>query len=151
AVRFQSLSALRLVGTRLCMVLSQTKLGWSDLTAVNDSFDSSFLPFGESPEEGDAVYFGFSDPLGLPGEYARLFLFGEDLSQDYNAWIRLYEEYRRQRRIDGEGCGRLSICASGLRSHYGVTVAWEFFDGTTWQGLDRVRDATRALSLSGFV
>src|SRR5262249_1126895 len=118
-----------------------------DRTQLNATLASTFAPFGDKPQVDDALYLGFDRALGPADSVIRLFLFGANTSDDWNTWRALIEEWKRSR------TPRVSRKASHRELkpwvHYGVRAAWEFFEGTSWQSLPKLKDFTRALSISG--
>lgn len=143
--RFQTGTPFEVVATNVVALLSNTAAGWE-----SHALDApSFQPFGASPEVGDAMYIGFDHALAPAGCRVRLFALSDDPARDERSWHALHAEHRRARRDASAGCRRGPGCAPGFWQHHGVRVAWEYFNGTKWHTLPNLRDATRALTLSG--
>jgi hypothetical protein len=104
---------------------------------------------GPDPAPEAALYLGFDQALGPADAPVRLALLGADPATDAATWAALLDEWRANQR-DVARCGP-ARCAS-VRAHPDATVAWEYHraDGT-WAELPRLRDSTRALSLTGWV
>jgi len=143
--RFQTSTSFDVAATRITTLLSSTASG----IVAHDVDAASFHPFGVRPAPGDALYIGFDRALPAANARVRLFALTDDPAGDELTWRALYAEHRRQRRASSSGCRRSQACQSIFWQHHGVRVAWEYFNGTTWNALPGLRDATRALSLSG--
>jgi predicted phage baseplate assembly protein len=141
--RFQTRTAFHVSDATLAVVLTETGGRRLDRSAANDSL-AGFAPLGASPAPGDALYLGFDRIPAPAGARLRLWLFGADLESDVGAWLALRQEWRRDHH-------RRRRCVSRVawHQHYGVRLAWEFFDGQHWRELGGLADRTRSLSLSG--
>ncbi|MEO8153903.1 MAG: putative baseplate assembly protein [Rhizobacter sp.] len=147
--RFQTGTPFDVVTARIVALLTSSASGW----AAHDTA-SGFLPLGAKPAVDDALYIGFDRALAPVGGRVRLFMLSDDPARDENTWAELHAEHRRVRRCGSGHAGerRFPLRSSASRSmwtHHGALVAWEYFNGTSWQTLPGLCDATRALSLSG--
>lgn len=146
-VLYQIGAALYVSDARVAAVLTRTNGRWVDRTSIDAAFDTGYAPFGTAAQINDALYIGFDRALGPDRARLRLFVLGEDFSSDVTTWIALGLEWRRGIRRR-RACRRVGA-SPRFWDHYGVRVAWEFFDGADWLALPDVKDHTRALSLSG--
>jgi predicted phage baseplate assembly protein len=142
--RFQTGTPFQVVAARVVALLSETSSG-----QLQHRTTASFQPFGPRPAIGDAFYIGFDRALSPANSRVRAFAVSDDLARDELTWRDLHAEHRRMRRDSSAGCRRAAHRHTTLWDHHGVRVAWEYFDGTHWQALPGLRDATRALSLCG--
>lgn len=143
-IRFQTISPFQVAPARLVGLFTRDAIGWTQHAP-----GAGFLPFGAQPAPDDALYLQFDRAPAPAGSRVRLFAATADPAGDAQTWRELHAEHRRSRRDASEGCRRGAACASGFWEHPGVRVAWEYFDGSLWRALPDLRDATRALSLSG--
>ena len=143
--RFQTGTPFDVVASSVVTLMSATETGW----AQHNTSGPGFQPFGARPAVGDAFYIGLDRALSPAARRVRLFALSDDPSLDEQAWLALHAEHRRARRDASAGCRRSQTCRPTFWEHHGVRVAWEYFNGSLWQALPGLRDATRALSLSG--
>jgi predicted phage baseplate assembly protein len=146
-VVFQTTAPLHVSEAKIVALLTATKGKLIDRTTTNEDTSASFQPLGDAPQVDDALYVGFDRPPGVDAACIRLFSLGDSAAGDLKTWQALHREYQRVR-IDRT----TSRCASSVArpaQHYGVRVAWEFYDGHGWQLLPALKDWTRALTLSG--
>lgn len=107
----------------------------------------AFAPFGPRPRPGRALYLGFDRALDAAGATLSLYAWTRGWQTDPATRAALQAEYDSLAARARPGCG-----PPDWRRHYRVRTAWEFYAGAgRWQPLTGVADATRALSLSGFV
>jgi hypothetical protein len=143
--RFQIGTPFQVVDAHIVALLTSNASGWTTLDP-----SSSFQPLGAQPAVGDAFYIGFNVALAPAGGRVRLFALSDDPARDEATWHALYAEHRRTRGNTPVGCLRTPChCLHPLWQHHGARVSWQYYDGATWQSLPGLRDATRALSLSG--
>ncbi len=143
--RFQTGTPFQVVDAHVVALLNSNADGWTELDP-----SATFEPLGAQPAAGDAFYIGFDAALAPADSRVRLFALGDDPARDDATWHALHAEHRRARRNTPAGCRRTPChCLHPLWRHYGARVSWQYYDGTTWQALPGLRDATRALSLSG--
>jgi predicted phage baseplate assembly protein len=93
----------------------------------------SFLPFGSSPAAGTALYLGFSEALPKNLEF-RLVCLRPDETTDTTDLVMMADGY-------------VGPPADATRPT--AVIAWEWWDGTAWQALDRVLDTTAAFERDG--
>lgn len=135
-VVFETSAALDVAGAALAHVLTFDGTTFHDVTAMNEPDEGSLFPFGERPEAGSAVYFGFAVPSSAePG------------------W-RPFPGRLSLRAFDPEGREAPApvACASApevLRA----TMAWEYLPGPgrPWEALAVFTDETRALEVGGYL
>ena len=143
--RFQTGTPFQVVDAHIVALLNSNAAGWTEL----DTSDS-FQPLGAQPAVGDAFYIGFDAALAPTSGRVRLFALSDDPARDEATWHALQAEHRRARRSAPAGCLRTPChCLHPLWQHHGARISWQYYDGTDWQALPGLRDATRALSLSG--
>jgi len=144
SVRFQTGTPFDAVDAHITALLTSSASVWIEhsLTATG------FLPLGAGPTVGDALYVGFDHAL-TAGNRVRLFALTGDPSRDERTWHELHAEHRRTRRKTRAGCRRQCTCLGSVWDLHGARVQWQYHNGTQWVALPGVRDATRALSLSG--
>jgi hypothetical protein len=141
AVVFETQEALTVSAAHLAQVLAGdppadvTVANLAPYDASKDAVAGSFLPFGAAPAAGAAFYLGFDAALGPAGTPVSLYAWTITPAQDAATRESLLRED-----------------ADDWRQHYTVRTVWEFHaaDGS-WQPLPEIEDATRALTLSGFV
>jgi hypothetical protein len=132
-----------------------------DVTAQNAQiFDpakdprlGSYQPFGDTPAPGAALYLGFDQPLGMPGQEVALHLWTRTPQSDALTAAALQREWQAEKVAAERDCppGVASLLPD-WRRHYSARVLWEFHTGAgEWHPLTDVRDETRALTLTGFV
>lgn len=142
AIVFETQAALTVSAAHLVQVLASgeppidvSAANLAPFDASKDATAGSYLPFGAAPVPGAVFYLGFDAALGPAGAPVSLYAWTTTPTRD--AATR-----RALQREDSDG----------WRQHYTVRTVWEFYasDGS-WQPLPDVDDATRALTLSGFV
>lgn len=125
-----------------------------------------FPALGERPEVIDgahpALYLQFDQPLPV-GQPVALWLALGNFERDWRERLRILEEQAFCAPPPRQEClpdGTLVTLPAEpppdtLPEHHSVRTAWEYFDGTEWQALDKnsgqVDDQTFGLSLSGLV
>jgi hypothetical protein len=132
-----------------------------DVTAENaEIFDpakdariGTYPPFGEAPGPGAALYLGFDQPLGMPGEEIALHLWTRTPPADALSAGALRQEWEAEKTAAERDCPPgLAALLRDWRQHYSARVVWEFHAGAgIWQPLPDVLDETRALTLTGFI
>jgi phage-related baseplate assembly protein len=135
-VVFETTQPLDVVGTVLAHLLTYDGTAFHDVTALNTPEEGSIHPFGERPETGAAVYFGFAVP---PGREARWRPFPGRIS------LRAFEPTGRAAPA-AQACGGAPMVTR-------ATLAWEYLPGPgkAWQPLTVFHDATRALEVGGYL
>ncbi|HEX2203713.1 MAG TPA: putative baseplate assembly protein, partial [Longimicrobium sp.] len=135
-VIFETSTPLDVVGAELKFVLTYDGATFHDVTALNGPEGGALYPFGERPETGAAVYFGFGVPASpeagwrpFPGRISLRAFEPED--RDVPAPV---------------------ACGSGpqvLRAE----MAWEYLPGPgkPWEALTVLSDETRALEVGGYL
>ncbi len=123
-----------------------------DFIQSNERAGTSYAPLGEAPRIDDVLYLGFDAAPGDVGEVIALHVWTETHTTDGETRRTLMAEHADALQ-QARRCGPGALAAvPDWRSHYGVTVAWEYPSAAgTWQSLPQLRDETRALTLSGFV
>lgn len=144
-VVFETQYPLDAIGARVTTLLtrSEGRDTVHPLSSVGEVI-STLLPFGPNPRPGDALCIGFDQPFAGADQRLRMAFWGPDPTADAATWQQLIEELRAGRRDHA--------CEAAARPsrHYGVRVAWEYWDSDgRWRLLPRARDGTRALSLGG--
>ncbi|WP_437937087.1 putative baseplate assembly protein [Sorangium sp. So ce341] len=120
---FRTLYPLRVGGLSLRALQVGDGTTWR---ALDSEAPEGFLPFGDDPQVGAALYLGFDRPLP-PGERTSL-----------------YVPMAR-----GEGDDAALRSRRSLRRHHSVETVWELRDATgSWRPL-KVRDGTRAWTRQG--
>jgi predicted phage baseplate assembly protein len=152
SVVFQTAAPLYVSGAKLQAVLCKTGLSSEDLTGRNAAAASAFLPLGEKPKPGDALYLGFNTALAPENTLVSLGVWTGHSCEDLNTRTKLEEEQADEDE-DARSCPDEARQDQPDRyQHYGVRTVWEYFaeDGK-WHSLQAVIDDTRALTLSGLV
>jgi predicted phage baseplate assembly protein len=158
AVTFETREAVTISPARLVQLLTG-RAELTDVTTQNlQPFDPSqddrlgtFAPFGASPAPGAALYLGFDQPLGTPGNIVALHVWTRTPLADAATASALRAEWASQQAA-AQPDYPPGVLVPDWRLHYSARVAWEFFaGGTEWRSLDAVEDDTRALTLTGFV
>ena len=149
---FQTQKALRVSPARLVAVLSASGGELLDHTNQDQIPGQVYSPLGSQPKQGDALYLGFDRPLSEARDLISLYIWTATPVADRKTRERLIAESRmasRATRMCGGGGGS---CSRDLNRHYWAQTAWEYYAKPgVWKPLPRVRDKTRALTLSGFV
>lgn len=135
-VVFETADPLDVVGAELKQVLTFDGTTFHDVTALNGPEGGSLHPFGERPETGAAIYFGFSVPAS-PGPAWRPF--------PGRISLRVFEP-------EGRDVPAPVACGSApqvLRAD----MAWEYLPGPgrEWEALAVFGDETRALEVGGYL
>lgn len=135
-VVFETAQPLDVVGAVLAHVLTYDGTAFHDVTALNGPEEGALYPFGERPETGAAVYFGFAVP---PGREPRWRPFPGRLS------LRAFEPAGRD--------APAPVACGGAPMVTRATLAWEYLPGPgkAWQPLTVFNDATRALEVGGYL
>jgi predicted phage baseplate assembly protein len=155
-------------GTQRGQLWSWSSGTFRDLRPDNCRHGHAVLPFGPSPAAGDALWLGFDVAPALPGDALSLHAWTTTAATDAGVRAALIAEE--------QGCppcppgtapswDTLDDCVAAACAdppaapapaatwfqHYSARVAWEGWDGVTWQSLVVPVDETRALTLTGFV
>lgn len=162
-IPFQTLDDVTIVSTRLKSIFARASTGTRDLTEQTLERDAPFLPFGDDPQAGSAVYFGL-DPI--PDKESAVDLRIYFVVDDDPCPPRIDHCAGGQQQIgDANDPQRSGAPCSGAddsglstdqSSHHSASVQWECFAGhgqpdSPWQPATVVEDTTAALSRSGFV
>jgi predicted phage baseplate assembly protein len=151
-------------GTSRGQIWSQSAGAFTDLSADNCRRGFDFLPLGAAPAPGDALWLGFDCSPGAVGQVLNLWVWTATWGTDA-AVIEALEAQAADREpcpqpvpsfdsrddcLDGNPVPPAAPDPRpGPFDHYSARVAWEGWDGATWQPLGVVTDQTRALTLSG--
>ncbi len=127
---FETQRPLIALAARLAAVQSFDGYAFSDLTAGNDSADLGFEPFGPLAAADSALLLGF------------------DWSQDFP---RTQLELAFWTAGEEDGGSVLDCGLPALAAYPSATLAWEFWNGSSWQAMSVLRDETVALTRSGHV
>jgi hypothetical protein len=160
AVMFETRDPVTVSPAVLVQVLSGAGT-FQDVTADNaeildpakDPRLGSYPPFGDTPAPGAALYLGFDQPLGTPGQEVALHLWTRTPQADALTAAALQQKWQAEKAAAERDCppGIASLLPN-WRRHYSARVVWEFHTGAgEWHPLTDVRDETRALSLTGFI
>jgi hypothetical protein len=146
---FQTGTPFFVTGAQLKAMITATGGRFEDHGETIAAADAPFHAFGKNPQPGDALYFGFDQPLGAEGARLRLFVVGEDPAADLRTWQMLREEWRNEATRFRNSCPRMPGGTARFWRHYGVRATWEYRSGQDWKALPSLKDFTRGLSLSG--
>ncbi|MBI4520323.1 MAG: putative baseplate assembly protein [Gemmatimonadetes bacterium] len=133
---FETTAALDIISADLAYVLTYDGTTFRDVTALNEPAGGSIRPFGERPENGAAIYFGFAVP-----------------SSTEAAW-RPFPGRISLRAFEPEALEAPSPIACGEAPQ--VTRAemdWQYLpgEGEAWENLTIYEDETRALEVGGYL
>ena len=149
--QFQTTRKLFVSNANLVSVLAGTETSLADCTLQNQTHKLRFMPFGNGPQLGQALYLGFDKLPGEVGDEISLYVWVNSTEDDLTQADRLREESDPDP-ITPVDCMRPVPCPRvDWRKHYSVRTQWEYFDETDWFPLAEVEDETRALTLSGAV
>jgi predicted phage baseplate assembly protein len=123
-VVFETDRALVALRARLIDVLVHDGYSAALATAANDDGESGFQPFGPRADVGSALMLGFNEALPA----------GEQI--DLTVWVQ-------------SDLGRTAAVTCGDAVPAPARVAWEYWNGATWEALERLDDQTNAFTRSG--
>ena len=152
-VLFQTAAPLFVSDAKLQVVVSGAGTNFEDVTIRNAPTAAMFLPFGLTPQPGDALYLGFDHAFAPVDSILSLGLWTGNALKDQSTRTALAAE---QKAVEDEAT---RVCPEGMasnqpdwRQHYGARTVWEYYTGNgQWQLLKDVVDETRALTLTGIV
>ncbi|MBN1657590.1 MAG: putative baseplate assembly protein [Anaerolineae bacterium] len=170
--RFRTLHEVTVVASQLVAVQVYDGSAFHDvagrLADAGDRSSDVIYPFGDDPQPGAALYFGFDPPLP-PHVPATLYFVGADPSSGRDARRRIEDEIRAREAV----CRRPNPCAPDDASerdrrheparetapgsrldHHSVHTMWEFVNRWgEWQRFpeDAIGDHTRCFTLDGRV
>ncbi|MEX2283714.1 MAG: putative baseplate assembly protein [Gemmatimonadota bacterium] len=131
---FQTTAALDVITAELKHVLSFDGTAFREVTPLNEPAGTTIQPFGERPEEGAAIYFGFAPasptaPNPFPGRVS----------------LRAFEPE--------EVAAPSSIACGDAPQPNRAELSWEYLPGPgkRWQRLTIYEDQTRALEVGGYL
>jgi len=125
---FETERALIALAARLDAVLLDSGFNITNVSTANTDAQVGFAPFGTTARIGASVLFGFESSLDFPATQL-----------DLMCWIKP----PRTR-------GPLFV-ASSVATQPPAVLAWEYWNGKEWIGLDLLKDETAAFSQSGHV
>lgn len=165
-VRFRTLEALMVVSQGLEAIQVESRTGVRDLTDRWKKREPIPI-FGDDPQPGTAVYFGFNSALahGVP---ARLYVQVEnhvwsatERQRILSAVDERAEECEAPPSLlncEDESAPSVIVQTESTPRHHSVTTAWEVLDATgSWQRVDhplvggKVVDQTRTFTLNGSI
>jgi predicted phage baseplate assembly protein len=109
------------------ILVAEGGVGYSNITDLNADGTQIFEPFGEEGLAGAEIALGFVDSAPLPPNVLDLAIMVASNPQA-GGWY---------------SCGDVQIVPA--------TLAWEYWDGSNWTGLNLLKDETLAFSRSGHV
>lgn len=135
-VVFETSRPLDVISAELAHVLTYDGTTFRSLTALNEPDAETFRPFGERPETGAALYFGFARPSSAERGW-----------RPFPARIAL-------RAFEPEVRGEPQPVSCGeAPSRARAEMRWEYLPGPgrSWEPLDVFEDETRALEVGGYL
>ncbi|HET6229349.1 MAG TPA: putative baseplate assembly protein [Longimicrobiaceae bacterium] len=135
-VTFETAQPLDVVGAVLAHVLTYDGTAFREVTPLNGPEGGALFPFGERPETGAALYFGFAVP---PSREAQWRPFPGRVS------LRAFEP-------EGRTAPAPVACGSAPAVKR-AAMAWEYLPGPgrAWEALAVFHDETRALEVGGYL
>ncbi|MBI4539746.1 MAG: putative baseplate assembly protein [Gemmatimonadetes bacterium] len=135
-VVFETTGPLDIVSAELAYVLTYDGTTFRDVTALNEPAGGTIYPFGERPETGAAIYFGFAVP------------------QSSEAGWRPFPGRISLRAFELEALEAPSPIACGEAPQVArAEMEWEYLPGPgkPWKSLTIYEDETRALEVGGYL
>jgi hypothetical protein len=135
-VVFETAAALDLVTADLAHVLIYDGSTFSEITPRNEAGAGTIKPFGDRPQSGSAIYFGFAVP------------------QSAETGWRPFPSRLTLRAFEPETVPNPSpISCAAAPSPVRAELAWEYLQGPggTWKPLTIYMDETRALETGGYL
>ncbi|MES2823579.1 MAG: putative baseplate assembly protein [Pseudomonadota bacterium] len=148
-ILFQTAASLYISAAQITALVSMATSGETDLTARNTG-TTTFLPFGETPKPGDALYLGFNAPLASADTKISLGLWTNHIAQDRITRSRLAAEQKSTTDEMARLCDDQPTASTHWLHHYGAQTQWEYHaDNQQWLPLPQLADTTCALTLTG--
>jgi hypothetical protein len=135
-VVFQTEKALDLVTAELAHVLTYDGSTFTEVTSLNEPGGGTILPFGQSPQDGSAVYFGFAIP---PTQEANWRPFPARIS------LRAFEPDAPM------APAPISCAAAPMPLRAKLELAYLPDRNGVWKPLTIYEDETRALEVGGYL
>ncbi len=124
---FETDTALVAIGPSLTSLLAFDGYSYSSLLSRNNNPGQFFYPFGQNPQPGSTLVFGFSTNTAFP-------------AQQIDLAVTLF---------DGMLTPRILKCGAELPPP--ATVVWEYWDGAEWATISLISDGTRAFTQNGHI
>lgn len=152
SVQFQTSAELFVSDANLAAVVSGVGSIYQDVTLKNKPSSAVYLPFGDIPQLGDALYLGFDRAFAPVDSVMSVGVWTGHEVEDLATRTQLEVE---QNAIADEAqrlCAGLPTDQVNWLQHYAARTVWEYYSSSKqWQPLKNVVDHTRALTLSGTV
>jgi len=124
---FETDTSLVVIGPAITALQSYDGSHYSNVLNQNNNPGQSFYPFGQNPQPGSALLFGFSTAVAFP-------------AQEIDLAATLF---------DNPLAPQLMQCGGTLPPP--ATVVWEYWDGVEWAAINLISDGTRAFTQNGHV
>ena len=124
---FETDTSLIAIGPALTAIQSYDGLSYSNVTSRNNANGQWFYPFGQNAQAGSALMLGFSATVAFPAQQV-----------DLAVGLR-----------DNMLVPEVMKCGGTLPPP--AILAWEYWDGSTWEPLSLSSDGTRSFTQNGHI
>jgi predicted phage baseplate assembly protein len=127
---FETDEPINAIGAALEKVQVFDGVNFVDVTEANNPIGKSFPAFGTRARDNSSLMLGFNADGKFP-------------AVEINLTVRVFTDPKMLREVSCEGAAKLARPPA--------TIAWEYWDGSSWESLQVLKDETRALTASGHV